>query len=131
VEPFRINCGQLNPTDAADKAFHVVQFVVPQKLRNIRSGNQRLAIFAAVRKPEAVLWAVHAPMVDYKGCRSQRRAALDAENVIRVEPFPCEENAIRENDFIAMRAESRADDGGATQAEGLIEEEIVACGIDS
>jgi hypothetical protein len=28
-------------------------------------------------------------------------------------------------------AQSRADDGDTTQAEGLIEEEIVACGIDS
>jgi hypothetical protein len=107
MEPLRINRSQLNPTDAADKAFHVVQFVVPQKLRNGRSGNQRLAMFAAAHEPEAVLWAVHAPMVDSKGCRSQRGAALDAGNVIRMEPFPCKEDAISENDFIAIRAESR------------------------
>jgi hypothetical protein len=116
VEPFAINRDQLNPTNAADKAFHVVQFVVPQKMRNAHSGNQRRAIFAGVHEPEPVLRAGHEPTMDDNGCWGQRRATLGAGNMIHMKSFPCKEDTICEKDLIAMRAGPRPDKGRATQA---------------
>jgi hypothetical protein len=78
-----------------------------------------------------MLPTVQAAVVDNNRRGAERGAALHTRDVRRVKPPPGQENPVREDNFVALRAEARPNGRSARVTKRFLEEEVVGRRIEN